>query len=160
MATRLPVSGQISWPALIFNIVLMFFLSYISKRLGFSDPALTGIGTYIVVLFLLRVIITRDHRHGMMLVKRGKFAEAIPFFGKSYSLFSKHLWIDKYRFITLLSFSNMTYREMALNNIAFCYGQLGNGAKSVEYYEKTLAMFPENMLAKTALNLINAGKKL
>lgn len=159
MASRVPVLGEISWPALFFNFGLMFGLSYLSKRLGFSDPALTGIGTYIFTLFILRVIISRDHRQGMMLAKRGKYAEAIPFFEKSFSFFTKQAWVDKYRFITLLSVSGMTYREMALNNIAFCYGQLGNGEKSTEYYEKTLELFPGNGMAKASLNLINAGKK-
>jgi hypothetical protein len=44
---------------------------------------------------------------------------------------------------------------MALNNIAFCYGQLGNGNLSKEYYQKTLDEFPESGLAKAALRLLN-----
>ncbi len=45
---------------------------------------------------------------------------------------------------------------MALNNIAFCYGQMGNGEKSREYYEKILQEFPGSGLAKTALRFLNS----
>jgi hypothetical protein len=50
----------------------------------------------------------------------------------------------------------MSYKEMALNNIAFCYGQLGKGKLSKEYYEKTLDEFPESGIAKAGLRLINS----
>lgn len=85
-----------------------------------------------------------------------KFEEAILDFEKSYTFFKKYGWIDKYRFITLLSSSKMSYREMALANIGFCYSQIGNGIKSKEYYERTLAEFPESGLAKSALKMINS----
>ena len=62
--------------------------------------------------------------------------------------------------ITLFSASKMSYREMDLNNIAFCYSQIGNGTKSKEYYEKTLSEFPESIMAKTALKLINSAQNI
>jgi hypothetical protein len=44
---------------------------------------------------------------------------------------------------------------MALNNIAFSYSQIGEGEKSVLYYSRMLAEYPDSDLAKTALNFIN-----
>ena len=46
--------------------------------------------------------------------------------------FKRYNWIDKYRFVVLLSLSRISYTEMALANIAFCHGQLGEGGKSKE----------------------------
>jgi len=45
---------------------------------------------------------------------------------------------------------------MALNNIAFCYGQLGEVEKAKEYYEKILKDYPENGLAKVGLRLLSS----
>lgn len=50
----------------------------------------------------------------------------------------------------------MTYQEMALANIAFCYGQAGNGKKSIEYYTRTLKEFPNNGIAKASLKMLNS----
>ena len=50
----------------------------------------------------------------------------------------------------------MTYQEMSLANIAFCYGQNGNGKKSKEYYIRTLKEFPDNGLAKASLRMLNS----
>ena len=50
----------------------------------------------------------------------------------------------------------MTYQEMALANIAFCYGQAGKGEKSKEYYTRTLKEFPDNGLAKASLKMLNS----
>ena len=46
-------------------------------------------------------------------------SEAINEFQKSYDFFEKNQWVDKYRYLTLLTASKSSYREMALNNIAF-----------------------------------------
>ena len=92
----------------------------------------------------------------MKKVKNGDFKEAISDFMKSYEFFDKNNWIDKYRFLTLLSSSKMSYKEMALNNIAFCFSQIGNGVKAKEFYEKTLKEFPESGLAKAGLNMMNS----
>jgi Tfp pilus assembly protein PilF len=52
----------------------------------------------------------------------------------------------------------MWYREMALNNIAFCYGQIGDGANAKKYYLKTLEEFPGNPLATAGLALMRAAE--
>ena len=48
---------------------------------------------------------------------------------------------------------------MALNNIAFCYGQLGDGEKAKEYYERTLNEFPDSGIARAGLRLLNSANK-
>jgi hypothetical protein len=45
---------------------------------------------------------------------------------------------------------------MALANIAFCYGQLGNGVQCRYYYEKCLDLFPDSGLATAALRMLDS----
>lgn len=94
----------------------------------------------------------------MQMVNQQKFPDAVTYFENSYNFFNRNSWIDKYRFATLLSSSKMSYKEMALNNIAFCYAQSGNGVKSKEHYEKTLLEFPNSGIAKAGLNVLIAGE--
>lgn len=115
-----------------------------------------GALTYLFISFSLRYSIPHHHRKGMNHVRNQKFNEAISEFENSYAYFSKNEWIDKYRFITVLNSNKMSYKEMALNNIAFCYGQIGDGAKAKEWYQKALNEFPESGLAKAGLNMLNS----
>ncbi len=92
----------------------------------------------------------------MVKVKQEQFEEAILNFERSYEFFKENDWLDKYRFLTLLSSGKMSYKEMALNNIAFCYGQIGNGKLSKEYFQRTLDEFPESGMAKVGLRFLNS----
>jgi tetratricopeptide (TPR) repeat protein len=157
MNSKVPILRQISWISIIPQFMIMGIILIIWILLNVSDPFLNMILTYLIISISLRFLIPHDHRKGMSLVKQEKFAEAIDFFEKSYAFFSQHNWIDKFRFVTLLSSSRMCYKEMALVNIAFCYGQIGNGLKSKEYYERTLLEYPDNGIAKAGLNLINSA---
>src|SRR5688572_25892413 len=119
------VMGKISWFALLFQIVFIGLLFYLFRNAHFSQPFLFAALTYVILARLLRSLIAKDHRKGIKLVAQKKFAEAIPFFEKSYKHFMRNPWADKYRFITLLSATGSSYTQMALNNIAFCYSQTG-----------------------------------
>ena len=121
-----------------------------------SNFILYGAITYLLISQILRRTISKEHRKGMVKVRLEKFEEAIPHFEKSYEYFKRNDWIDKYRFLTLLSSGKMSYKEMALNNIAFCYGQIGNGKLSKEFYQRTLDEFPESGIAKVGLRLLNS----
>ena len=156
MNSKIPVVRQINWISIIPQLVILGIIFIIWKLINIGDPFLSTLVTYLIISISVRFLIPRDHRNGMLLVKQEKFSEAIVYFEKSYDFFSRHNWIDKYRFVTLLSSSRMCYKEMALANIAFCYGQIGNGLKSKEYYEKTLQEYPDNGIARAGLNLINS----
>jgi tetratricopeptide (TPR) repeat protein len=159
MASNVPTVRQVAWISMVPQLLFMGLLVFGYYLLGTQDFILYGALTYLVISLGLRYLIPSDHRQGMTLVKQKYFQQAIPYFQKSYDFFTKYSWIDKYRFITLLSSSKMSYREMALNNIAFCYGQIGDGDKSIEYYNRTLTEYPDNELAKAGLNLLKATKK-
>lgn len=156
MASNVPTVRQIAWISLVPQLMLMGLLIYLFHLLEFGDPFLYGALTYLVLSFGLRNLVAKNHRQGMKLVKQQKFEEAIPLFEKSVEYFTKNAYVDKYRFLTLLSSSKMTYKEMGLCNIAFCYSQTNNGQKAKEYYELTLKEFPENGLATAGLKMINS----
>ena len=65
-------------------------------------------------------------------------------------------WIDRFRSIVLMSPSAVSYREMALCNVAFCYTQIGNGERAKEVYRRTLAEFPESGMAAASLRMLES----
>lgn len=119
---------------------------------------LYGALTYLVFSFSLRNLVPKSHRNGIRKMSQDNFMGAIEDFKNSYLFFDNNEWVDKFRVITMFSPSAMSYKEMAINNIAFCYGQLGDGQKSKEYYEKYLSEYPNSGLAKAALRLLNSVK--
>ena len=158
MASKVPMVRQISWFFLLLQGLLLGLLILIFYLLGTVYFYLLGPLVYLIISFGLRTLMLRDHQKGIKLVKQGKFMEAIPFFEKSVDYFSNNSRADKYRFITTFTPSKMSFREMGLCNIAFCYTQTGNGAKAKEIYQSVLKDYPENTLASTALNLFDSIK--
>jgi tetratricopeptide (TPR) repeat protein len=120
------------------------------------DSIRIGVLIYFIISISIPYILARAHKKGMQLIKQQKFNEAISWFEKSIISFTKNPWRDKYRYILLLSSSKMTYKEMDLCNIAFCYSQTNNGKMAKELYEKVLKEFPENGIAISGLKLINS----
>ncbi len=160
MSSKTPIVRQVAWISLFPQLTFMGLLILSFYLFGSNEPILHGTLTYLAISFGLRTFIPKDHLHGMKLVREQKFSEAIPFFKRSFDFFSGKLWIDKFRFITLLSSSKMSYREMALCNVAFCYSQIGDGKKAIEYYTKTLQEFPSNVLAQAALRMLHSSEGL
>lgn len=156
MASRVPTVRQFSSTGLIFQFIILALLTYVFYKDDLYNAFIITAIVYSVVALLLRNIIAKQHRKGIKLVKQQKFEEAIPYFEKSYDYFIKNNWLDKYRFITLLSASKIGYTESALINIAFCNSQIGNGQKAIAYYKKALDKFPESMMAQTALRMLTS----
>ncbi len=159
MASNIPIVNQFAWVSFVLQIIVIIIIVSLMNLLKVENTVLWSSITYLLLSFILRTQIPKDQRKGIKLLSQGHFPEAIPYFQKSYDFFKKHNWLDKYRYLTLLSSSKMTYKEIALNNIAFCYGQTGDIEKSKEYYEKTLREFPDNSLAITALRFIQSFEK-
>ncbi len=156
MASNLPTARQVDWISLIPHLAVLGLLMFAYFIGDSKEYIIYGALTYLVLSYGLRNFIPIDHKLGMRLVHKKEFENAIAYFHKSYDFFTKNSWLDKYRYITLLSSSKMCYREMALNNIAFCYSQIGEGDKAIGYYNQTLEEYPDNEMAKAALNFINS----
>lgn len=158
MASNVPVIKQIAWISLVPQLLVAGLFIYLFYLLNFPEYLLAGMLAYYLLSTILRNVVGKWHRIAMKLVKQQMFLEAVPCFEKSVAFFTKNPWVDKYRFVTLLSSSRMTYREMGLCNIAFCYSQIGEGLKSKTYYQQVLAEYPNNGLAIAGLNALEAGK--
>ena len=151
-----PTVRQISWGRLLLQLPLMGLLFYGYYLLELEDFVLWGGATYLLLTLVLRRLLAGANYRGMQLVRQQRFAEALPFFERSVAFFTAHRWVDTYRFVTILSAAGMDYKEMDLCNIAFCYGQLGQGLRAKAAYERVLQEYPNNGLAHAALNLINS----
>ena len=163
MKSKSPIIKQISWAMFalyfIFCFIFILIVHFIFRPENINYSVRVGFFIYLMYSLVSRFIITREHRKGIRLVKKGQFEEAIPKFENSNIFFQEHSWIDKYRWITIMSCSAISYREMALVNMAFCYAQIGDADKSKEYYEMTLKEFPESTIAQSTLNLISTFEK-
>ena len=139
------------------QIILCLVLILLARLSGFNNHILAGVSIYLMISYILRFQIPKHHRKGVSLYRKKLFKEAIPQFQKSYGFFNKNRWIDRFRFITLMSSSRVSYTEMALLNMAFCYGQIGDGKKSKELYKKVLKEFPDSEMAKASLRMYDAS---
>ena len=163
MSSNVPTVRQFSWTAILPQLTTIAVFSVLAHFIGldeylgisgvFANIMYGAIGQ-VILWIIIRNTFSKFHKLGMDLVKQEKYEDAIPFFADSYEMFTKHSWVDKYRHF-FGSSSKITYKEMDLNNIAFCYGQIGEKEKSIEYYRRTLTEYPDSGLAKTALNLID-----
>ena len=157
MASKTPMVRQFAWisiiPHLSFMGVLLFIFTLVVKP--FHLALLFAAIAYLIISFSLRFILLRNQRKGIKYLKKKNYQSAIEEFQKSYDFFTKHAWLDKYRYLALFDSSRISYTEIALNNIAFCHMQTGEATLSKQYYEKILEQFPDSEMAKTALHMFN-----
>lgn len=153
------VIAHVAWISLIPHFFVLIALCFF-MAVFFRNPVLPGALAYLVLSFAIRRSVPRGQHKGIIYLNEGKHMEAISCFEESYRFFQRYSWLDRFRYWVLLNSSAVSYREMALNNIAFTYGQMGNGEKAKEYYEKTLLEFPDSTLARAGLNLLNAGANI
>jgi tetratricopeptide (TPR) repeat protein len=161
MASNVPVIRPVAWLALLPQMALMAALATVGWLVtGQREGVILGLGVYLFYSLVIgRLIIARHHRRGIRLVRQRRFAEAIPAFEQSLEFFTRHAWVDRFRSIIMLSAAGLSYREMALANIAFCYSQIGRGAEAKQYYQQTLAEYPNNGLALAALAMIQSAEQ-
>ncbi|MEO8609965.1 MAG: hypothetical protein ABI690_18875 [Chloroflexota bacterium] len=158
MGSKTPVVRQVSWLMLIPQLLVMAALIVLIALLFPPKPLMMSVayGSFLYLLYSYgsRWLLLKSHRQGMALTQANDYRGAIEKYNESYHFFSDHPWIDRYRYFTLMSPSLISFREMALINIAFCYSQIGDGANTRLYYQKALAEFPDSEMAKMALKLI------
>jgi tetratricopeptide (TPR) repeat protein len=158
MAIRTPVVRQISWLATLPQLLAIVTAIVVATSFLGRRGVTLGAAVYLAYSIGSRVVIPRCHRRGIALVKQQQFADAILPFKQSLEFFDRHSWIDRFRCIVLMSPSAISYGEMALANIGFCYSQIGDGDNARRYYAECLRRFPESGLATAALRMIDSGK--
>lgn len=160
MASTQPIIRQTSWFGIVPQALIFVLIVWVLFILGSENFLLLGTVIYLLLSVTLKKLIPRFHRKGIRYFKTKQYDLAIDEFNKSYEFFQKNKWIDKYRALFLLSSSRISYSEMALVNIAYCYSQIGEGAKSKESYEKTLREYPNSQMAITALKMYDSIKNI
>ncbi|MBP7275396.1 MAG: hypothetical protein KBA51_04250 [Kiritimatiellae bacterium] len=158
MSSGAPIVRQIAWLSVVPQLAIMGLIMWLLSMAGVQEAIFFGALAYLALSMSLRYGVAREHRRGISLFKRKQYADAIPSFERSYDFFSRYRWLDDWRFLTLLSSSRISYREMALLNMAFCHAQAGNGLKAKEFYRRTQAEFPESEMAKASLRMIESAE--
>jgi len=141
---------------LIPQLLILSVFIVLASRTGTENPAIIGTLAYFSVLAILRRTVAVQHRKGIAHFRKEEFAPALQRFKQSYDYFCRHKWIDEWRYITLLSSSRISYRGMALLNIAYCYGQLEKGVEAKEFYQRTVREFPDSAMAKAAIEMMDS----
>jgi hypothetical protein len=155
-----PVVRRISWPAFALQMAMLITVLMAAKYVApGADAVLWIVGGFLVLTLALRFLVPRAHRRGIRYVRSGQYEPARECFLESYAFFTRHAWIDRYRAITLMSASYMSYREMALCNAAFCCTQIGEGQQARQLYQQALEEFPHSGMAATALNVLSSVEK-
>jgi tetratricopeptide (TPR) repeat protein len=159
--TRVPIVREVAWFAVLPQLAVIFACMALvaAARGGYDDRVpLFGAGGYCALSLVLRYTISREHRIGVRLMRAQRFEDALPHFEKSAAFFGRHPRVDRFRAFTLLSASRMSYREMALCNIAFGLSQMGRGSDARAAYDRVLREYPDNSLANAAMNMISAAE--
>lgn len=163
MTTKVPVVRKTSSMLVIHQFIVLATVVLgawllLGERMGISALAV-GAGAFLAYSFGSRALLTQSHRAGMLLTRQGQYRDAIKKYEQSYAFFSKHVWIDDYRSLVLLTPSAMSYREMALVNIAYCHAKMGKDKLAIAAYERTLREFPHNEIAAATLKRIEAAER-
>ena len=157
MASKQPIVKQVAWLSTIPQLLILASFIALLSLTETESPAVMGALAYFSVLVVLRKTVALHHWKGIAHFKKEEFAPALARFQQSYDFFSRHRWIDEWRYVMLLSSSRISYQEMALLNMAYCYGQLGEGARAREFYQRTLREFPGSAMAKAAIKMMDSG---
>ena len=160
MSSRTPIVRQVSWIATIPQLVALIVALAIGTAFNPHEGIFWGGGAYLAYSIGSRMLIPRYHRAGMALLRQNRFEEAIQKFQESLRFFDRHPWIDRFRSVVLMSPSAAGYREMALANLAFCYGQIGEGMQSRKCYDECLKRFPDSGLAHVALRVLHSAQRI
>jgi tetratricopeptide (TPR) repeat protein len=152
----MPTIQQTSWWRALFIIISgLVFSTIIAVIIGSLVGIPLGISMFAIVFTMVNLLIQQYLARKIKLIQQGNYSGAIQSFENMYAYFQRNKWLDKYRHIFLLNVSAISFGEMALLNIAFCYGQMGEPEKLKQILERTLAEFPNSLIAKNTLNLIN-----
>jgi tetratricopeptide (TPR) repeat protein len=149
------VKQETDWLAFIPKLFVLGILSYCLYPLDNRAFLLMAFCIYFLITLLAKCLFLPNSLYqSIKFIKEAKFDEAIPPTEQTIEYYTKHSWIDKFRFHLLISSSKRTIRESSICNLAYCYLQTGNVQRAKEIYQDVLRQYPENINAKTVLNTI------
>lgn len=159
MATKVPVVRETRWLMMVPPLGTLGVL-YALAMLAFDGAwwaGLVGAGIWCAYTFTARGVWLRHHRAGMKALRAERWEEAIESYQRGEALLRERPWIDRWRPLTLMTASGMSFTEIAVNNIAFAQSQSDQPERARQTYERGLAEFPDSYLMRTALRMLDAG---
>jgi tetratricopeptide (TPR) repeat protein len=158
MSSKVPfVKKEIAWLSLIPRLLYLGLLCLAFYPLDKKNFFIYAIIVHSIITFGLRKLAFPAVVHSSVaLIKEAKFEEAIPYIKESIDYYDKRPWIDKYRFLLMVSSSKQCIMELLLCNLAFCHLQIGDVKVAKLTYEEVLSRYPENPNARVQLQTINA----
>ncbi len=144
MAGKIPVIRSTNFFFIIPQIGILCIIIYVLYLLDLAHYLILGVSLYFLLSIYLKVLIPKWHRKGVFFLKKGELQASILSFQRSYQYFQRYAWIDQYRALTLFSTSHLSYSEMALMNIIYCYEQLGDKKNAQKYHKILSQQFPNN----------------
>lgn len=154
-----PVSIFRMMPLLIAMILLSALFYFTIFEMDFISSASLAIFVVLAYRYIIRYTIMLNNVKGIRCLKKSDFEGVIRYFDKSNVFFTEHEFLNKYGFIVFLSPSKYTLKEMALVNLAYSYAQKGDIARTKEFYEECLKINPQNGMALSSMNFLNAKEK-
>lgn len=148
MSKKIPIIRSTNYFYFIPQIGILCFIIYILYLLDVSHYLVLGASLYFLLSIYLKVLIPKWHRKGVFYLKKGELQGSILSFQRSYQYFQKNAWIDQYRALTLFSTSHLSYSEMAIMNIIYCYEQLGDKKNALKYHKLLQQQFPNNKYSR------------
>jgi len=139
-------------PRLVIIVILCLALYQYDQRIFF----VYAFFIYLIVSYLIKfLLIPGSTFTGVSLMRQDKYEEAISFIEKDIHYFTERAWIDKFRFVLMISTSSRSFREISLCNKAYCLLQMERVKECTALYESVLAQYPGNVVARSQLNTIN-----
>jgi tetratricopeptide (TPR) repeat protein len=154
MNSQPPIVRKTAWLYTIPQLLILFALMIVGAIFSannFGYGGAYGAAAFLIYSFGSKSVLLRNHRKGIYFAKLNSYQNALREFQLSYQFLDKHQWVDKYRFLVMLDSSAISYREMALCNIAYSHVQLRQPVEALQYYRRALEQFPKSHLAKDGI---------
>lgn len=135
--------SQTNWKYGIFHLILVSLLGYLLSIFSFNYWVLAPI-IFAALAYILQHLLLKDNSKGAQLAKIKDYENAISHFKKCADYLTKNEWIDRHRYITVLSRSRLSYREVVLLNWAFCLAKAGRKQEATGLLQDIIKQYPEN----------------
>ena len=147
---------------LVSFVPLLALFGVFYAALGHLLPAsLIACGIFLSYrFFFVRLLILRDHRRGILRVRRGDFDGALASFQASEAYWSRHTNLDRLRALLLASAGPYSFQTLARYNQAYTLTRLTKGQEALAILEQLLTEDPDNGLALALRDSLLAGKTL
>ena len=97
---------------------------------------------------LVRGVLLRDHRRGLVLAEQGDHGSALDAFIQSEAAWSRRAWLDRWRGPLLASAGRWGFADQARYNQALCMHSLGRSQDAARVLSRVLEQCPDMSMAR------------